>query len=137
MRYKGEYHPSYLLDPGTQVFHPLTPRLDKGLARIKGYKPFEEIEAMAEDEVAGLPEPTMSERIEVDEDVGGGRAGGGDDDNNNKAEFPTPPPPGFLDPASLSAATMDSLVTFLSEPKHGIVPYKVSWDVPVSKLTKT
>lgn len=46
MRYKGEYAPSFLLDPDTQRFHPLTPKLDQYLQVHGGYTPFTEIEAM-------------------------------------------------------------------------------------------
>lgn len=48
MRYKGDYSPSFLLDPGTNVFHPLTTALDQFLQCDKGYTPFLEIEALDE-----------------------------------------------------------------------------------------
>lgn len=146
MRYKGEYAPSFLLDPGTHEFHPLTTKLDKFLQVHRRYTPFEKVE--------GLPDGDVREEWEAQRKVDGvmaelheprhKRAGklaateGGSDDNSDDnsdawesesdqegpTEYPSPPPPGFGDPSDLGAAELDKLLVFLTHgDRSDVLPY--------------
>ncbi|ORX33890.1 arginine-tRNA-protein transferase [Kockovaella imperatae] len=74
MRYKSEYSPSYLMDPATFVFHPLTSELDAFLqAHPHGYHPFEE---------RPKSQPLLPALA--------------------SSEFPSPAPVGFAEPETIS-----------------------------------
>lgn len=129
MRYKGEYAPSFLLDPGTLQFHPLSETLDDALQKGKGYTPFLVIEHAATDtegeergegkrkrEGGGVGKPesdtgagdssATDEEEEAVDDQGSDEDWDDDEDNN----LPTPLPPGFKDPAQIPDSYMDSVV---------------------------
>ncbi len=133
MRYKGEYAPSFLLDPGTQVFHSLTPTLDQYLQVHYGYTPFAEIEGMdaaavkaeweaqRKDDVVMAephePRPRRKTAKESDDDSDESEDEGGPND------YPSPPPPGFGNPDALGAE-LDGLFVFVSQgDKSGVLPY--------------
>lgn len=141
MRYKGEYAPSYLLDAGTQQFHLLTSKLDTFLQSHKGYTPFADVEAMSAEDVkaaakeaavvngngaASAQDHIMEENgASADEDEESDSDE--DEDEDDDALYPTPPPPGMLDPATLSAELLGSLVVFTDTGSGlGLVPYAVS-----------
>ncbi|GMK57891.1 hypothetical protein CspeluHIS016_0407250 [Cutaneotrichosporon spelunceum] len=144
MRYKGEYAPSFLLDPGTQEFHPLTAKLDQFLQVHKGYTPFEEVEGMddaavrEEWEAKRKEDVTMAEpREQRPKRTGKLVASSSDKDDKPESEsdedededgalsrYPSPPPPGFGDPESLSRHQLDDLFVFLDHGgKVGVLPY--------------
>lgn len=116
MRYKGEYSPSYLLDPGTNEWHALTPKMDKYLqARKSGYTPFTEIEAWDGD-IDSVKAGETALRDDMQDP----------DDSDEEAEWPTPPPPSFLDPTTLDQDYVDNLVILLMDGgEPSLIPYKV------------
>ncbi|WOO80718.1 Arginyl-tRNA--protein transferase 1 [Vanrija pseudolonga] len=137
MRYKGEYAPSFLLDPGTQQFHLLTSKLDTFLQSHKGYIGFTDVEAMSAEAVnaakAAAPAVNGSGEASQSHDVSMEEKGEwadededseDDESEDDDAEYPTPPPPGMLDPATLSAELLGSLVVFTDTGSGlGLVPY--------------
>lgn len=142
MRYKGEYAPSYLLDPGTQQWHLLTPKLDKYISTKKsGYMPFAEIEAISDAELkiivaasshpkTGADDASMKS-FKVGHDVAGPEAECDSEweseGSSESAEWPSPPPPGFLDPNTLDDEMLDNLVVFnISQGTPSLIPYMVS-----------
>lgn len=153
MRYKGEYTPSYLLDPGTHVFHPLTPKIDQYLQVHGGYTPFREIEAMDDkavkeeyERVKGMrddivmgeprePRPKKATAKAVERDANRGADDDSDydsydsddgEEDDGPTDYPTPPPPGFGDPRALSPAALNDLyVFFLQGDSPGVIPYSV------------
>jgi hypothetical protein len=122
MRYKSEYSPSFLLDPvsilststylrmnahqqGTLAFHPLSAQLDKYLQQQPtGYHPFDAIETGSD-----------SEKIGVNQAVGGDSDDGDGDESeyDEELEFPDPPPPGFGDPSAVQESDLDSFLVML------------------------
>ncbi|TXT07233.1 hypothetical protein VHUM_03403 [Vanrija humicola] len=142
MRYKGDYAPSYLLDPGTLQFHRLTSKLDTFLQSHKGYTAFADVEAMSEEDVnaAKVAAPANGNgKVAESEDHSMEENGEGasededsddedDEDDDDDAEYPSPPPPGMLDPSSLSTDLMGSLVVFTDVGSQlRLIPYAVSW----------
>lgn len=117
MKYKSEYAPSYLLDPGTNVFHELTRDLEMYLVNHpRGYFPFKDIEAEAkksQTKKLDVPSAPKSPIVAVSKEVGPG----GDEDSDEEGEpgdLPTPPPPGFADPATISEKEVDEVLVLLS-----------------------
>ncbi|GFZ47726.1 hypothetical protein JCM24511_05473 [Saitozyma sp. JCM 24511] len=107
MRYKSEYSPSYLLDPGTNIFHPLSAELDKFLQLHKsGYHPFASFDAPSADVDQQQAVSGQGEEIPVDTDVEM-------DEYESIDGFPTPPPPGFDDPSAVSEGEIDSLLVLM------------------------
>jgi arginine-tRNA-protein transferase len=130
MRYKGEYTPSYLLDPGTNEWHLLSPTLDKYLAaRRRGYIPFKDIEALSADELAAVvPNNTdMSAPPAQDTEDESDDSDAESDRSEGSVDWPSPPPPSFADPDSVTEDTLDDLLVL--SPSAGqlrIIPYMVS-----------
>lgn len=121
MRYKSEYSPSYLLDPGTLQFHPLTAQLDKYLqANPTGYHPFTNIA-----ESKDIPPPSKKAKECPQE---------GDDSDSEfeeEDEFPSTPPPGFGDPGSYTQNQLDRMLVLMkggsqAGSKTRVVPLGVS-----------
>jgi arginine-tRNA-protein transferase len=121
MRYKSEYSPSYLLDPGTLQFHHLTAQLDKYLqAHPTGYHPFTNIA-----ESKDIPPPSKKAKESPEE---------GDDSDSEfeeEDEFLSPPPPGFGDPASYTQNQIDRMLVLMkggsqAGSKTRVVPLGVS-----------
>lgn len=147
MRYQGEYSPSFLLDPGTQRFHALTPKIDQYLQIHGGYTPFTEIEAMEDkavkeeyDAVKGAkrdvemaeprePRPRRPKGMAFEQTNGGNDNDDSDDsdddaDDDGPTDYPTPPPPGFADPTALGQSALDALLVFMVRSDGaGMVPY--------------
>ncbi|EIW71254.1 hypothetical protein TREMEDRAFT_67646 [Tremella mesenterica DSM 1558] len=105
MRYKSEYTPSYLLDPGTNEFHLLTDELDNFLvSHPTGYRPFGELSQKKDSSISGviIPNKAHGEKEEVgDEAV---------DVYDQSDDWPDPPPPGFSDPSSFTKTQIDNLL---------------------------
>ncbi|OWZ33156.1 arginine-tRNA-protein transferase [Cryptococcus neoformans c45] len=117
MKYKSEYAPSYLLDPGTNVFHELTRDLEMYLVNHpRGYFPFKDIEAEAkksQTKKLDVPSAPKSPIVAVSKEVGPD----GDEDSDEEGEpgdLPTPPPPGFANPATISEKEVDEVLVLLS-----------------------
>ncbi|KAL1411670.1 Arginyl-tRNA--protein transferase 1 [Vanrija albida] len=139
MRYKGEYAPSFLLDPGTNQFHPLTTKLDTFLQSHKGYTAFADVEAMSDSDVktaaAAVQQAEANGNGKAAEDhaMGEGNGGAGGDESSDEdaesdedADYPTPPPPGMLDVSSLSADAVGGIVVFSPDDSGpGLLPYYV------------
>jgi len=120
MRYKSEYSPSYLLDPGTIEFHQLTTQLDKHLqANPTGYHPFTDLS-----EASDIAPPTKkTKESPEDEDS--------DSEFEQEDEFPSTPPPGFGDPGSYTQNQIDRLLVLMkggsqAGSKTRVVPLGVS-----------
>jgi arginine-tRNA-protein transferase len=126
MRYKSEYSPSYLLDPGTLQFHPLTTQLDKFLrAHPTGYHPFNNLSDTA-DVPPSAKKPKQSSEEEDDDD---------ESEYEEKDEFPMTPPPGFEDPGLYTQNQIDRLVVLMkgggqAGSKTRVVPLGVSPSSP-------
>ncbi|WVQ76004.1 hypothetical protein IAR50_005640 [Cryptococcus sp. DSM 104548] len=109
MKYKSEFGPSFLLDPGTNVFHPLSMKLEKYLVdHPRGYRPFTEIEEDIQDSrgqgpSASTPKP-KDDLVEEDENP----------DEEDPVNFPSPPPPSFSDPTLFSKQEVDQVLVLLS-----------------------
>ncbi|KAK4685978.1 arginyl-tRNA---protein transferase, partial [Tremellales sp. Uapishka_1] len=87
MKYKSEYEPSYLLDPGTNQFHLLTPHLERFLVdNPRGYHPFANIEQNKAPSTIIEHSPAKS------------------------ATWPVPTPPGFADPSATPLKEINDLV---------------------------
>ena len=132
MRYKGEYAPSYLLDPvcdvsfgmrgttetqGTNQFHLLDQRLDDFLqAHPRGYHPFAD----------NHTEISNGMIVDATSLIGGepGHRNGDDSDDEGEDEermdeWPTPCPPGFSDPQQLSRRSIEDLLVLLKGKRGG------------------
>lgn len=120
MRYKGEYGPSELLDPSTNVFHPLAPLIPALAAQPRGAFLFADpkpppilwsTSAVADADAA------MSDDADgkwVDDDAS-------DDDDDDA--FPSPPPPSFLDPSSVPLPTVGQVKVMI--PGRGFTTFAV------------
>ena len=146
MRYKGEYSPSYILDPGTQEFHLLTPKLDKYItAKKNGYTPLADIEAISDADLEAIVGTAPAPKVPGDDvsmksvKVHDTPATAGtepeaeweseseSDESAGSAEWPSPPPPGFLDPNAIDDDVLDNLLVFnISQGRPTLVPYLVS-----------
>lgn len=118
MAYKGEYAPSFLLDPGTQAWHALTPKLAAYLAAHGGYTPFAEIEGMDEALVAEWKAAVKSSTAEngmADATAKSDEGEDDDSDSDDEAEWPSSPPPGFLDPKSIPKSTINNVMVALKQ----------------------
>lgn len=113
MLYKGEYEPSFLLDPGTNAWHALTPKLAAYLAAHGGYTPLASIEGMSDGQVAQWKANRQSPAVE-DADPEGAGAGSESEDEDDEAEWPTPPPPSFLDPDTIPSPTLAKVMVAIS-----------------------
>ncbi|ORY30381.1 arginine-tRNA-protein transferase [Naematelia encephala] len=115
MKYKSEYGPSYLLDPGTNVFHLLDAKLEKFLqAHPTGYMPFSHIASFPPDDLGQAVASTASTEKDEDED----------EDSMSEVEeldaFPSsPPPPGFADPSSFSNGDIARLLVLMQSGRRG------------------
>lgn len=110
MAYKAEYAPSFLIDPGTQQWHSLTPKLSAYIASHTGYTPFSEIEGMdntllPEWKAAAKPLPRSSAEA----------AGHEEEDEDDEADWPSPPPPGFLDPDIIPKSVLDRAMVAMKQ----------------------
>ncbi|OCF32593.1 hypothetical protein I316_05773 [Kwoniella heveanensis BCC8398] len=130
MRYKSEYAPSELLDPGTNVFHPLSPDLEKFLVdHPTGYFPFESI--LEHHPSATLPAVTRYKSPKVEADIIGDdeEMTSDRDDSDDEEEvdvstsWPSPSPPGFADPSSLTNKQIESIYLLMGKGRNrNIVP---------------
>ncbi|KAG7562710.1 hypothetical protein FFLO_01870 [Filobasidium floriforme] len=95
MRYKGEYSPSQLLDPGTNTWHAL--ENVKGLldSHPTGYHPFD----------GSVNEAYVSRNSSTTSSVG----------TKGSDAWPKPPPPGFREPQTVSKETLRNLAVFLGD----------------------
>ncbi|ODN79676.1 hypothetical protein L202_03607 [Cryptococcus amylolentus CBS 6039] len=113
MKYKSEFGPSFLLDPGTNVFHPLSTKLEKYLVdHPRGYRPFIDIRKEAEgvedhDASSALPNPKDDHEPGTNKDEDS-------DEEEDPVDFPSPPPPSFADPAAFSKEELDQVLVLLS-----------------------
>ncbi|BEI86601.1 hypothetical protein CcaverHIS002_0608880 [Cutaneotrichosporon cavernicola] len=145
MRYKGEYSPSFLLDPGTQEFHHLTPKLDQFLQVHSGYTPFKEVEAINDASVreeweaqrkedVNMAEPHEPRPKRADKLVMNGNdkpdgpddsdSGSDSEESSEPNDYPSPPPPGFGDPNQFDFDELDSLFVFFNHSgKPAVLPY--------------
>lgn len=122
MLYKGEYAPSFLLDPGTQAWHSLTPKLASYLASHTGYTPFAEIEGMddalvskwktAVEPPAGSNDATSG--VKDDEGMKDDE-GEEEEEDDDEIDWPSPPPPGFLDPDSIPASVQNGAMVAMRQ----------------------
>ncbi|WWD21514.1 hypothetical protein CI109_106000 [Kwoniella shandongensis] len=110
MRYKSEYSPSYLLDPGTNVFHPLSAKLENFLKlHPRGYFPFQEIELEVDkSSKTDISKRQSEERPSDDSDEE-------EDEDERPTKWPSPPPPSFADPKSFSEAEIDQLLVLINQ----------------------
>ncbi|KAI9636382.1 arginine-tRNA-protein transferase [Dioszegia hungarica] len=125
MRYKSDYSPSFLLDPGTNVFHPLNPTVDNYLQHHP-YRPFLDIPTEE-------PPPKSTSTSDVasatakDADM--------DDDEDSEEEdedpsepsmlfFPSPPPPGFANLSGISEGMMDRTLVLYGGARGSLVELK-------------
>lgn len=130
MRYKGDYSPSYLLDPvsdtsqtcrlvssqqGTNVFYPLTATLDKCLqARTTGHRPFEQLllePSASASEGRSVPDPASSRS--ADAAAGTPTDDDSDIDDSDLGDWPDETPPGFLDPRQIADEELDRVLVLL------------------------
>lgn len=112
MAYKGEYAPSFLLDPGKQDWHALTPKLSAYLASHQGYTPFAEIEGMDDSLVedwkaAAKPLPISGPNSRHEEED--------EEDDDDEADWPFPPPPGFLDPKAIPKSVVNGAMVAMKQ----------------------
>ena len=119
MRYKGEYSPSYLLDPvriesparymkpslktccrvqGTNAWYPLDSVRDLLDANPTGYKAFDSTVLTSQNDGSSKS---------------GGRRGAVEASRRGADAWPRPPPPGFKDPQLVSKDVLRNLVVFL------------------------
>ncbi|KAJ9105304.1 hypothetical protein QFC21_001672 [Naganishia friedmannii] len=116
MRYKGEYSPSYLLDPGTNQYHPLETAIKVIELRPQGYTPFyTSVETLAEivkvhNSMDVTPRDTTKSITK----------------SGLPPSWPTPPPPSFLDPAKITKDDLRKLVVLLhgSLTLLGTIPFR-------------
>nr|XP_019047146.1 hypothetical protein I302_03753 [Kwoniella bestiolae CBS 10118]OCF26076.1 hypothetical protein I302_03753 [Kwoniella bestiolae CBS 10118] len=120
MKYKSEYAPSELLDPGTNTFHLLDNKLESFLVNHpKGYVPFAQITSSdlntskGKDEDRSHPEqnedPPFSDTTSDIES---------DEDEEPPSGLPNPPPPGFEDPSSISDDDVEGVLLSLGRNKY-------------------
>ncbi|KAL7420005.1 Arginyl-tRNA--protein transferase 1 [Cryptotrichosporon argae] len=116
MRYKAEYEPSYLLDPGTNVFHPLSTPLETYLrAHPAGYRPFIDILALDRTEVAAMKPASTAKAGDMDVDVDE------DEEGEKVDEWPDPSPPGMADPAAVDAG---AALVYTGMNRSPIIPFE-------------
>ncbi|WVQ83235.1 hypothetical protein IAT38_005374 [Cryptococcus sp. DSM 104549] len=121
MRYKSEYAPSELLDPGTNRYHVLTPELEAYLmSHPRGYHPFAQLEASFKVSPPTDTSPSAPKDLSAPEanatgpDAGAGSDSGEDSSDEEPGDWPRPPPPSFADPESFSDAEVDGMLVLLS-----------------------
>ncbi|KAJ9121117.1 hypothetical protein QFC24_004790 [Naganishia onofrii] len=103
MRYKGEYSPSYLLDPGTNRYYPLETATKVIELRPQGYTPFDtNVETLARTIKTQAPTIVTSKHTAKSTTTSGATP-----------SWPTPPPPSFLDPDQITKDDLRKLVVFL------------------------
>ncbi|KAI5454117.1 Arginyl-tRNA--protein transferase 1 [Naganishia albida] len=102
MRYKGEYAPSELLDPGTNKFYPLDVAVKIIDKRPHGYTPFDTNPDSLET-LVGDPPLTAGQSPTKDKSV----------KMRTHATWPKPPPPSFMNPEAIPATYLRKLVVFL------------------------
>ena len=94
---------------GTNIFHPLTPELDKFLqAHPRGYHPFASISSLLADASPATASDSTNNATGVEDDS--------DDDEDGLGgmlPYPSPPPPGSLDPDDISNAELDRVLVVL------------------------
>ncbi|GHJ84169.1 hypothetical protein NliqN6_0571 [Naganishia liquefaciens] len=102
MRYKGDYSPSQLLDPGTNTFYPLQDAVKVIDKRPRGYTPLDtnpdtlQIPGSLEDpEIAANEKSERWPRRETLE------------------VWPDPPPPSFMDPHRIPVDYLEKLLVFV------------------------
>ncbi|WWC59491.1 uncharacterized protein I303_102047 [Kwoniella dejecticola CBS 10117] len=111
MKYKSEYAPSELLDPGTNTFYPLDTILETFLvSHPTGYHPFSNVTStpfpdtsLTQDIPIG---PTNAKRGDAPEKAGPNSETGSESDTESEEEapssWPDPTPPGFEDPSRIT-----------------------------------
>ncbi|WVO16555.1 hypothetical protein L204_104234 [Cryptococcus depauperatus] len=131
MIYKSEYMPSFLLDPGTNEYHELTPSLESFLkAHPSGYFPFKDVKPEPNNpgpiEVV-IKTSTLTKVSNMDSSAIGQDADEDEKESDWKSDseselegFPSPPPPSFADPSSFSEEEVDQVLV-LPIMKRGIL----------------
>ncbi|WVR04640.1 hypothetical protein IAU60_001651 [Kwoniella sp. DSM 27419] len=141
MVYKSDYSPSELLDPGTNIFHPLDTALESYLlAHPRGYHPFETSVMQGgapahsegkggttERDRTGLIDAKASADEEMDVDSSEDAEDDEEDEEESMSAWPSHPPPGFRNPREMTNETVQDVLILLGKGKSRKL-------VPVSNL---
>nr|XP_019008461.1 uncharacterized protein I206_07020 [Kwoniella pini CBS 10737]OCF47242.1 hypothetical protein I206_07020 [Kwoniella pini CBS 10737] len=116
MKYKSEYSPSELLDPGTNTFHLLDIKLESFLiANPSGYFPFSGIISSSNshtslnDSTDLAKVKTKGYELSIDS--------GSESEDEAPSSWPVPTPPGFEDPSNISDEQLEQVILLMGRNK--------------------
>ncbi|GAA5877358.1 hypothetical protein JCM16303_006255 [Sporobolomyces ruberrimus] len=137
MRYKADYQPSFLLDPGTNTYYPwevCKPLIDRSTPKVASFSnPSLNPPPSTSMSTSQTPGPstshsqpissTLRDSAEVDDSDGDEESEEEEEEEEEDNLFPVPPPPGCLDPSRLPKSLL--LNSYVLE-QRTLVPLLIS-----------
>ncbi|WWD00610.1 hypothetical protein V866_007545 [Kwoniella sp. B9012] len=135
MKYKSEYSPSELLDPGTNTFHSLDKTLETFLIQHpKGYFPFTEVtssQSMLDDHKHDAKKSSSPDKDVIGSSDNREEEVEEESDEESPSTIPNPPPPGFEDVSNISNEDVESILLLMGRNKYTKSGGKL---IPISNL---